>query len=234
MTDYARLESVLTGALNLQTRPVAVATRETPVPGVSPFTGSVPSGCTFWRLAADGRTFSTVPGDHYNCPIGSHTHNIPLPAGRAHELGDTLALMVEIGYIRMEEVPGIPQLPRTPGVVVYAPLGDTPVDPDVVILRGLPGRLMLLNEAAARIDVGVQPLFGRPTCMAIPAAMGGTLVNSTGCIGNRIYTDVPDSEIYTVVSGGQLAALADALAQIVTANAALTDYHTQRRATLTA
>jgi len=25
-----------------------------------------PSGCSFWRLAASGRTFYTVPGDHYN------------------------------------------------------------------------------------------------------------------------------------------------------------------------
>jgi len=55
-----------------------------------------------------------------------------------------------LGYVRMEEVPGIPVLARTPGAVVYAPLGDTPVDPDVVLVAGRPGRLMLLLEAAGR------------------------------------------------------------------------------------
>ena len=80
--------------------------------------------------------------------------------------------MTRIGYVRMEEVPGIPVLPRTPGAVVYAPLGDTPVDPDVVLVAGRPGRLMLLLEAAGRAGVATQPgLLGRPTCMALPAAL---------------------------------------------------------------
>ncbi len=70
--------------------------------------GAQPSGCSFWRLAADGRTFFTAPEDHYNCPIGSYTHDIPLPPGREHELGETLKLMGDIGYIRMEEVPRFP------------------------------------------------------------------------------------------------------------------------------
>ena len=83
MTDYKHIEQLLTEALGLRRRPVAVAFRETAPPGVPAFTGSLPSGCSFWKLAAEGRTFYTVPGDHYNCPIGSYTHNIPLPPDRS-------------------------------------------------------------------------------------------------------------------------------------------------------
>ena len=234
MTDYARLETLLTNALALTRRPVAVTARSTALPGVEPFTGSMPSGCSFWRLAAEGRTFSTVPSDHYNCPIGSHTHNIALPAERAHELMDALTLMTQVGYIRMEEVPSIPRLAASPATVIYGPLGDTPVDPDAVVVSGVPARVMLLNEAATRAGVPLMPLLGRPTCMAIPASMGGAVVNSTGCIGNRVYTGVPDSEVYTMIAGRQLATVVDALDDITKANAALTDYHQQRRATLTA
>lgn len=54
-------------------------------------------------------------------------NNIPLPPERAEELTQTLGFMTGIGYVRMEEVPKIPRLPRTPGAIVYAPLGDTPV-----------------------------------------------------------------------------------------------------------
>src|SRR5512138_1416389 len=107
MTNYRALEQQLSSELGLTRRPVAIALVEAPPAGVAKFSGSVPSGCTFWRLASDGRVFFTVPGDHYDCPIGSYTHNIPLPSDRANELGDTLGLMADVGYLRMEEVSGI-------------------------------------------------------------------------------------------------------------------------------
>jgi len=116
MTDYARLERTLVDTLHLTRRPVAIAFRDAPPEGVTKFEGSQPSGCSFWRLAAEGRAFYTVQSDHYNCPVGSYTHNIPLPAARQHELTATLGLMSEIGYLRMEEVPGIPRLARLTGV----------------------------------------------------------------------------------------------------------------------
>ena len=233
MVDYRGIEHRLAETLQTRRRPVAVAFRDTPPPGVPAFAGTEPSGCSFWRLAADGRAFYTVPADHYNCPIGTHTHGLALPAARASELGGTLSLMAGIGYIKMEEVPGIPRLPRAPGAVVYAPLGDTPVDPDVVMIAGRPGRLMLLQEAAARAGVGAQSAFlGRPTCMALPAALAGGMVASTGCVGNRIYTDLGDDELYVAVPGRDLVAVVDALAVIAGANATLADYHRGRRASL--
>jgi uncharacterized protein (DUF169 family) len=230
MASWTEVEQDLQRALNLRHRPVAVAFRETPPAGVPAFAGSEPSGCSFWRLAGAGRAFYTVPGDHYNCPIGSHTHAIPLPPARAPELEQTLGLMAGLGYVRMEEVPDIPRLPRTPGAVVYAPLGDTPVDPDVVLVAGRPGRLMLLMEAAGHAGVATQPgLLGRPTCMALPAVLAGGAVASTGCIGNRVYTDLGDDELYVVVAGRDLPRVAAELATIVSANAALADYHRERR-----
>jgi uncharacterized protein (DUF169 family) len=234
MTDFRRLEQQLTQTLGLERRPVAVAFRDSAPAGVAPFTGTLPSGCSFWKLAADGRTFFTTAADHYNCPIGSYTHNIPLPPEREPELMQTLSLMTEIGYLRMEEVPGIPRVATTPGVVVYAPLGDAPTEPDAVLITGQPGRLMLLHEAATRSGIGMQPLFGRPTCMAIPAAMGQSLVSSMGCIGNRVYTGLPESDFYVTVSGKQIEAIAGQLDTIMKANMALADYHQQRRTSLTA
>src|SRR4029453_12622279 len=107
MKDYRMIEQRLGEAFGLPRRPVAVAFRETPPVGVSKFTGTEPSGCSFWRLAAGGRTFYTVPADHYNCSIGSYTHNIPLPPDRAQELDQTLLLMAGIGYVRMWGVSGV-------------------------------------------------------------------------------------------------------------------------------
>jgi len=231
--DYREMERRLSSALGLRRRPVGVAFLETPPPGVARFEGAAPSGCSFWRIAAGGRSFYTVPADHYNCPIGSYTHNIPLPEGRAPELEQTLSLMTDIGYLEMEEVPGIPRLPCTPGAVVYAPLADMPVDPDVVLFSGPPGRVMLLQEAAARAGAGGQaPLLGRPTCMALPAALAHGAVASVGCIGNRVYTDVGEDELYVVVRGRDLSRIAVEADTIAEANAKLADYHRGRRASL--
>jgi uncharacterized protein (DUF169 family) len=232
MTDYARIEDMLMTTLGLERRPVAVAFRDTPPSGVRKFAGSQPSGCSFWRLAASGDAFYTEPSDHFNCPVGSYTHNIALPPEREQELPHVLSLMSDIGYIRMEEVGGIPRLPTTPSAIVYAPLGQSPVDPDVVLVSGRPGRMMLLQEAATRAATSVTSMLGRPTCMAIPAAMSGSLAPSLGCVGNRIYTGVSDDEFYVAIAGRTLPAIVEQLSTIVSANAALTDYHTSRRATL--
>ena len=234
MVDYRVIEGRLSEVLGLGRRAVAIAFRDTAPAGVATFTGTQPSGCSFWRIAAEGRTFYTIPSDHYNCPIGSYTHNLALPQDRTQELTQTLTLMAGIGYIKMEEVAGIPRLPQSPGVVIYAPLGDTPVEPDVVLFVGRPGRVMLLQEAALRAGVGAQlPLLGRPTCMALAAALAHGVVASTGCIGNRVYTDVGEDDLYVVVPGKDLPRVADEAQTIAAANAKLSDYHRERRQTLT-
>jgi PAS domain S-box-containing protein len=131
----------------------------------------------------------------------------------------------------MEEVPRIPRLERTPAVVIYSALAAAPADPDVVILSGSPAQLMVFREAAVRARVGGDSMVGRPTCMAIPVALSGALVASVGCMGNRVYTDLPDEDLYLAVSGKQLGAVVDQLETIVSANQILNEYHRGRRAT---
>jgi uncharacterized protein (DUF169 family) len=232
MTDYSQIERRLTDVLRLSRRPVAIAFRDTPPEGVLPLTGSQPSSCSFWRLAAGGNVFYTVPSDHFNCPVGSFTHNITLPPERESELKGVLAMMWEIGYIKMEEIPAISRLPATPAVTIYAPLSQTPVTPDAVLIAGTPGKLMLLHESAIRAAKTVLPLLGRPTCMAIPAALSGGVASSLGCIGNRVYTGIADDQFYTVIAGSDLDVIAQELETIVTANAKLAEYHQGRRAIL--
>ena len=113
MPDYRALEEKIQGLLGAARRPVAVTFLDAPPEGVAKFAGSEPSSCSFWRIAAAGRTFYTVASDHLNCPIGGYTHNT-LPPDRMPELQQTLSLMSDIGYIRMEEIPGVFQLPAAP------------------------------------------------------------------------------------------------------------------------
>lgn len=230
MTDYRQLEERFSTDLGLLRRPVAVTSINTVPQNIEKFAGTVPSGCSFWRLASEGRAFYTVPGDHYNCAVGAYTHNIPLPPDREQELPATLGFMTGLGYIRMEEVPGIPRLPVPPVAVVYAPLGDTPVPPDVVIFSGPASQVMLLQESAIRAGVaaGITTL-GRPTCMSVPAAMAMGTVASTGCVGNRVYTGIDHGDLYAVIPGRDLERVAEETAAITRANIELLAYHTERR-----
>ncbi len=233
MPDYPAIERKLLSVLETARRPVAVTYSETEPLGIPRFSGSQPSSCSFWRLAAAGRSFYTVPSDHFNCPVGSYTHNTLTPE-KMPELEQTLALMAGIGYIRMEEIAGVFQLPATPRFVLYTPLAETPGTPSAVLAAGKPGRLMMLAEAANRAGALSQlPMLGRPTCMALPAALKHGAVTSAGCIGNRVYTEIGDDELYVVLRGSDLENIAAEVDTILSASRILTEYHRERRAALT-
>ena len=233
LADWKGIEERIGAAVKLGRRPVAVAFLDAAPAGVERFDGTEPSGCSFWRLAAAGRVFYTVPENHFNCAVGAYTHNIALSPEREKETEQTLKMMFDLGYVRPEEVPQIPRLAKAPAAIVYAPLGDAPVAPDVVLFACKPSGAMLLNEAAGR--AGVQsgaPALGRPTCMALPASLQHGVILSLGCMGNRVYTGLGEDEMYFVVRGKDLAAVADALTTITSANAALNTYATGRRTEL--
>ena len=217
--------------LNLETAPVAVSFHDTQPAGVSRVEKTEASGCTYWRRAAEGKIFYTEAADHYNCPIGCYTHNVELPDAQMEELENTLGLMEELGYITMEEVPGIPRRENSFKRAVYSPLADTTDTPDVVIISGTPRQMMLLAEAATAAGIGTENgVMGRPTCAVVPAVIqGGRSVSSLGCIGNRVYTALSDDDFYFAFPGEHIDVLVEKLETIVNANQALAEYHQQRQ-----
>jgi uncharacterized protein (DUF169 family) len=189
-----------------------------------------PSGCTYWKLAAEGKIFYTEAADHYNCPIGSFTHGIDLPPDKAQELEGLVGTMIGLEYIRQEEIPTIPRRNAPFGVALYAPLSEAPFEADVVLVRGNARQMMLIAEAAGAAGLsGGSALMGRPTCAMIPATVqGGCVTTSLGCIGNRVYTGLGDDEFYAAIPGSKLAVLVDKLATIVPANRELEGFHRLR------
>lgn len=233
MPDWKKLEELFATRLTLDRRPVAVTFLDAEPAGVPKFSGTEPAGCSFWRLAAAGKTFYTVPADHFNCAVGAYTHNIQLPPDRVQETESMLGMMFNLGYVRPEEVPGIPQLPREPKAVVFAPLADAPMPPSVVLFACKAPAAMLLNEASIRAGASsALPLLGRPSCMALPAALAHGTVSTLGCIGNRVYTNLGADEMYIVVPGAKVDAVSDALGIIATANATLEEFARGRQAAL--
>jgi uncharacterized protein (DUF169 family) len=225
--EFAREIGVI---LNSERKPVAITFLDTTPANTQKFGGSEPSGCSFWRLAAQGQTFYTVPANHFNCAVGAYTHNIALSPEREKETEQTLKMMFDLGYVKPEEVPQIPRLPKPPAAILYSNLADSQSQPDVVLFALKPSAAMLLQEAAGRAGVGSgAPALGRPTCMALPAALQHGAITSLGCMGNRVYTGLGEDEMYIVLRGKDIPQVVEALKTIASANTALSDYAKGRR-----
>jgi uncharacterized protein (DUF169 family) len=187
----------------------------------------VPSGCTFWQIAQSGLTFYTLPEDHL-CSVGSYTHNLTPSVAAPIDLQNTVQFMAANDYLSEEEVPSIPTLDRTPGVVAYAPADAAMFEPSVVVVAVEPGRAMVLFEAALRVGAGdpAATILGRPSCGVIPqVANSGRAALSFGCIGNRTYTGLPDNELYLAIPGDKWEAVADAVEEITSANSSMESYY---------
>src|ERR1700740_669727 len=120
--NWGELERQIVAVTKAERRPVAVTFLDEAPKGAKKFEGSEPSSCSFWRLAAEGRTFYTVPENHFNCAVGAYTQNIALSPEREKETEQTLKMMFDLGYLQPEEGPQIPRLAKSPKAIVYSPL----------------------------------------------------------------------------------------------------------------
>ncbi len=210
--------------------PVAVTFCDAAPAGVPRISAAAPAGCSYWKTAAEGAVFYTTGEDHLNCPIGAYTHAAELTPEAGSRLNGMLETMVGLRYLKMEEVPGIPQRKQPLKIAVYGPLAKAETVPDVVLLHGTPRQMMLVAEAAgARGLTSPFPIMGRPACSVIPAAINtGKTAASLGCIGNRVYTGLADGELYFAVPGEVLGDLIASLAEIANANRELEKFHRAR------
>lgn len=230
--DFNTQGNKLRELLGLDLAAVAISFRPTAPEGVQHIPASGPSSCSYWKLAAEGATFYTEAADHLNCTIGAYTHNVEMPPEKGKELESMIGEMVKLQYIRMEEVPAIPHRNGAFEIAVYAPLSESPCDPDVVIVRGNAKQTMLLTEASKAANIEHDTVaMGRPTCAMIPAAMQSDHgVSSLGCIGNRVYTGLADNELYFTIPGSKVAEVVDKLEAICNANRALETFHAEHAA----
>jgi len=215
--------------LRLPLPAVGIAFRSAPPPGV-PHAAAGPASCEYWKRAAGGEVFWTDAADHQSCPIGAHTHGVQMSEAKKEELMGLVGTMVQLGYLRMEEVPGIPHRKAPFQVAVYAPLAKMPCPPDLVLVRGTVAQLMVLVEAAQAAGVAPDaPAMGRPTCAALPQALDSKKpAMSLGCIGNRVYTGLGEGEGYVALPASALEAVGQKLGQMARANAELEKFHRAR------
>ena len=230
MTNLTTEVQALQENLRLKWPPISITFTNNPPTDIMRVDQRAPSGCAYWKLAAEGNVFYTEASDHYGCPIGAYTHGVELPPAEGKELQCMIEMMVGLSYLKMEEVPNIPRCEALFCFAIYAPLAATPVAPDVVIVRGNAKQMMLLAEAANAAGIsGSSSIMGRPTCTMIPAVMKNQQsAMSLGCIGNRVYNELGDEEFYGAFHSSQISSLIDRLKATANANYQLQRFHFSR------
>ncbi len=234
-SKYSQLAAVLAATLDLQQSPVAISfTGSVPV-GVKRYSGRVPAGCRFWE---DGATaaFATAASDHSLCAIGVYTHNLQPSPAQQTDLMDALRVFGDLEYVRQEDLALIPVLGSRPGYVVYAPLANSPLPPDVVLLFVNANQTLILTEATQQVENQNAPAMGRPACAVVPQVMNtGRAALSLGCCGARAYLDaLADNVAVFAIPGSKLEAYTRRIETLAKANAVLAEFHQIRRHTIAA
>ena len=171
------------------------------------------------------------PSQHDLCGVGIYTHNLEASPAAQKDLGDALKVFADLGYVREQDIPLIPVLKNRPQSVIYGPLSDVPLPPDVVLLFVNADQTLILSEASQQLEGGLPPAMGRPACAVMPQALNNNQTAlSLGCCGARAYLDIltPGVAVYAI-PGKKLEAFTERVAALAKANAVLTAFHTLRR-----
>ena len=227
--NWKSLAENLSKALGLQHAPIGITFSQDAPEGVSRFegdmpppsgdgrTGKVSAGCVFW-IKSEKQTFTTVPEDHFNCSVGSVTHGLKtLEEVMGNE--DVQGIL-ECEWVTPDEAMALPAVQERPNYITYGPLGDSPVDPDVILLRINAFQAMVIHDA-----YGDMPIVGKPQCHIVPLAKEqGQIAMSTGCMLSRVRTGMSPDELTCTIPANRLAEVAERLETRRKANAAVSAY----------
>lgn len=228
--EYLGWSQRLTNSLNLQQAPVAICFADSAPDGIETHAGRVPAGCRFWEDAGT-MTFATSSADHSLCAIGVYTHSLQPSPAQQTDLMDALKVFNDLGYVREEDLALIPVLATQPKYVVYSPLADAPLPPDVVLMFVNANQTLILSEATQQVEGRIPPAMGRPACAVVPQVVNtGRAALSLGCCGARAYLDVLDDSIAIfAIPGKKLEAYTLRIEALSNANAILSKFHQIRR-----
>jgi uncharacterized protein (DUF169 family) len=231
----SQLAAILAASLDLQQSPVAISFTDAIPAGVKSHAGRVPAGCRFWEDGA-ATAFATTASDHNLCAIGVYTHNLQSSPAQQTDLMNALKVFGELDYVRAEDLASIPVLASQPAYVIYAPLAESPLPPDVVLLFVNANQTLILSEATQQVENQNAPAMGRPACAIVPQVMNtGRAALSLGCCGARAYLDVLTDDVAVfAIPGTKLEAYVRRIEALTKANGILANFHKIRRKTIAA
>jgi len=234
--DNVKIDREISSAFGLDIPPVAMAFVEDPPQGIELMEEEVPSFCTFWRMA-EKKVFYAPANRHYNCPIGAMILGIEMPKEVQEQLGGLVKKMCECSYLSEEEPANIPTLSQKLSGVVYGPLKDFPMDPQLILMWLKPSQAMIYNEVlgCCKWSGSMESMaLGRPACAVIPSTLNNSSSGmSLGCTGMRTFTEVSDEQILITLNGKEIDSFLTNLATTVSANKEMEEFYLEHKKNIT-
>ncbi len=232
MSDYRTQANQIREMLGLSHSPIAITFCDDVPEGISNYggtypeptadgrTGAVAAGCVFWTEAST-ETFVTIPADHANCSVGSLTHGL-ISLDEAATKAD-VAAVCEAKWVDPEIFPHIPTVQKKYSAIVYGPLAETALEPDIVLLRLNAKQAMQLHSALPSIR-----FEGKPQCHIVPISLEqNEAAISVGCMLSRVRTGFSNSEMTCTIPYEQISNLVDALHAVCSADRSVAAYASQ-------
>jgi len=227
------LASAFTSLLGLEFPPVALAFVKSAPAGIKEFDSEVPSACSFWRRA-ESEVFYASAEKHFNCPIGAMTMGFDMPDTVKSQLGMFVEKMCDCNYMSSDEPANIPAISKEKNGIVYGPLRDFPIDPDLILMWLKPAQAMLYTEAVGTANWAnddSSSVFGRPACAALPVAFENNRSSSSlGCRGMRTFTEIEDDRMLTILPGQKVEEFLELLSTTVRSNQEMGEFYLSHKA----
>jgi uncharacterized protein (DUF169 family) len=218
--NNAEMSKVFIESLGLQTEPVAITLikKGTPLPEGYQLPDKPIRHCQAIMRARKGEML-VVPADKQACPVGASALGIvPIPekvkTGEFHyNLG-----MYETVDAAAKTISARPHLePMSNDATALAPLSKATLEPDVVVVVGVPEQIYWIIPAASTFSMGgritVETASFQATCAdsTIVPIMSGKVNISLGCFGCRKATDIKPEEMLVGIPKQKLPELVKAL-----------------------
>ena len=192
--DTLNLVQLLADRLRVEVPPVGIAFVKERPEEVAPLYRDPPSFCSLWRLA-ELRVFYATAEQHDGCGIGGVVSGFSSSEGREDELATLLTELCEVEVGTAEEIEQTARFQPSSGGAVYGPLWKMPVEPDLALMWATLPQMGVVQEVLGKIMWRNNPqgaVFTRPACGVLPIAYESQKTTlSLGCIGMRLYTEIP-------------------------------------------
>ena len=234
--DNTKIDQEISSAFGLDIPPVAMAFVDDQPQGVEIMEEEVPSFCTFWRMA-EKKAFYAPANKHYNCPIGSMVLGFEMPKEVQDQLGGLVKKMCECSYLSEDEPANIPTITEKKAGVVYGPLKDFPVPPQLILMWLKPSQAMIYNEVlgCCKWSGSMDSMaLGRPACAVIPTTLNKSPFGmSLGCTGMRTFTEVSDDHILATLNCAEIDSFLTSLQTTMSANKEMKEFYTDHKNKIT-
>jgi uncharacterized protein (DUF169 family) len=192
--DTLNLVQLLADRLRIEIPPVGMAFVQEKPEDIAPLYRDPPSFCSLWRLA-ELRVFYASAEQHDGCGIGGVVSGFSSSDGREDELALLLTELCEVEVGTTEEIAQTARFEPSGGGVIYGPLWKMPVEPDLALMWATLPQMGVVQEIVGKIMWRNNPqgaVFTRPACGVLPIAHESQKTAlSLGCIGMRLYTEIP-------------------------------------------